>query len=86
MECNSRAKRSGVPSGWRHPGGYRGCVKNSESAYNNLQVRKADPVPASSLKATQQTRYPHLLFSKLYQPISFIAFDSFSESSGHHQS
>ena len=55
-------------------------------SYPNLQVRKADPVPASSLKATQQTQYPHLLFSKLYQPISFIAFDSFSESSGHHQS
>jgi hypothetical protein len=27
----------------------------------------------------------HLPFSKVYHPISFIAFDSFSESSCHHQ-
>ena len=32
---------------------YRGCVKN-QRAYGNLQVRKADPVPASCLKGIQQ--------------------------------
>jgi hypothetical protein len=35
-------------------GNDRGCVKTQKSAFGNLQVRKADPVPASSLKATQQ--------------------------------
>src|SRR6476659_4969855 len=50
------------------------------------QVRKVDPVPAPSLNATQQSHFSNLLFSKLYHPSSFIAFDNFSESSGHHQS
>ncbi len=31
----------------------RGYVKIRKGTYGSLQVRKADPVPASSLKATQ---------------------------------
>ena len=44
------------------------------------------PFNGGAIEPTIQLSSFSFLFSKLCHPISFIAFDNFSTSSGHHQS